>query len=170
MNAPPGVRWVSGSNEVLDAGASLAVVIAVGAGTSGDWTDYLSAGFTFLVAATIATYMDVEYSVTTGELPFVFEEGAITPEDILGDAVHGQSKSKEGEFGWVKEGTLDDANDDFDLLTGGVPVDYGKGVRVKELIDGRRAVVRPKSEPTLEIQVEVSPNHWKSKIKIRYRQ
>ncbi len=57
---------------------------------------------------------------------------------------------------WESSGGFDQANEDFDGLNPSDVKDYGNGVRVGVLPDGRTVVVRPTSSgdkrPTLEIQ------------------
>jgi hypothetical protein len=72
---------------------------------------------------------------------------------------------------WDKPGTAEDANRDFDDKNPTNVDDKGNGVRVGELPNGDRIVVRPGSSegsgnrPTIEIQ---TPNGKKPRDKIRY--
>jgi len=89
-----------------------------------------------------------------------------TLDEVLGEATEGKKSSSKQ---YIKEGTIDDANGDFDgLVEPGTVSDKGQGIRVGELPDGRTIIVRPKSSegsPTLEIEGQKGVS---KPIKIRY--
>lgn len=82
------------------------------------------------------------YAVPSGDPP--------VPGATPGRATSGRTSQ------WESSGGFDQANKDFDNLNPTDVKDYGNGVRVGTLPDGRTAVVRPTSSgerrPTLEIQ------------------
>jgi hypothetical protein len=91
--------------------------------------------------------------------------------DVLQDATPGhQSKPGMGSNQFDKSGGLNQANKDFDTISGSNPVkDYGNGVRSTELPDGTRASVRPSSNkgpPT--VQIDPPSGDPSNPIKIRY--
>lgn len=91
----------------------------------------------------------------------------IRAEPPVPDATGGE-KSNTGTRQWEKPGTFDDANRDFDNMQPSSVEDKGDGVRVGELPNGDRVIVRPDSSdgrPTIEIQ---RPDGKRSRDKIRY--
>ncbi|HEX8337819.1 MAG TPA: hypothetical protein VF621_13875 [Pyrinomonadaceae bacterium] len=90
--------------------------------------------------------------------------GKKTTNEVLKDAQKGTVSSSRQ---FTKQGGLNQANKDFDALVEGQVKQYGQGVRVGKLPDGKGTViVRPNSsagKPTVEIQ----PPAGKT-VKIRY--
>ncbi len=102
-------------------------------------------------------------------ISYALSEEGTTIEDILGEAQGG-----DGNFDLTKPGGFDQANEDFDRVTGTIIKDNGDGIRIKTLPDGRMLVVRPTSSdgsPTLEVQkIKVSKTSKnKPERKIRYK-
>ena len=94
-------------------------------------------------------------------------EKPATPEDIAAEGTPDPDRPtlKDGGQQIIKSGDMNEANEDFDRLDPSNVTDQGDGVRTGDLSDGRKAIVRPNSEPTLEIQSDGVPDY-----KIRYRQ
>jgi RHS repeat-associated protein len=95
--------------------------------------------------------------------------GRATVDDVLQEAIPGKiSKPGMGSSQYRKPGGFSAANDDFDLLTDGLPVkNHPGGIRTATLPDTSKITVRPNSGqglPTLEINPPVG-----NPIKVRYK-